>query len=156
MTYATDPQAPQNNEALMDEAAILSFIGDLIQEKRDPNITEENLPQVKEMLLQEVNNAINTHLVNLLSEQDQIELDGLLDKDPSDEELNQFFLQKIPNLEIEIAAALLNFRAAYLYPVTQDTQGAASLQSPIDIQQQPEEEDLSAFAPLPAPLAPGE
>lgn len=73
--------------------------------------------------MKEVNDAINMHLINLLSEKDQIELDDILQKNAPDEELNQFFIRKIPNLEAEIASALLNFRTVYLYkPEEQKTQ----------------------------------
>lgn len=147
-----DQMSPQGAQGMMDEAAILSFIDDLIRDKNDPAITAENLEEVKSILLEEVNNAINTHLVNLLAEQDQIELDSLLDTDPTDEQLNAFFLQKIPNLEIEIAAALLNFRSAYLYPVTQPDQPSIQPQ----YQSEPQQEYLpdESMDVLPAPLLP--
>ncbi len=58
---------------------------------------------------------INTHLVTLLSETDQRELDGLLEKKVTDEELDNFFIKKIPNLSAEIATVLVNFRTAYLF-----------------------------------------
>lgn len=113
----------QNDKAMMDQIALLSFIEDLIKERKDPNITDANIAQVKEVLLKEVNDAINMHLINLLSEKDQIELDDILQRNAPDEELNQFFISKIPNLEAEIASALLNFRTVYLYkPEEQKTQ----------------------------------
>lgn len=151
----TQQMVPSDNQSMMDEAAILSFIDDLIRDKNDSTITPGNVSQVREMLLEEVNNAINTHLVNLLSEPGQIQLDQLLDKDPSDDELNQFFLQKIPNLEIEIAAALLNFRSAYLYPVTQPERQFDNFGSP----QSPgatedNRNDDASYLPLPAPILP--
>lgn len=107
-----------DDKALMDRAAMESYVDDLLRDRADPNIKPENLPQAKQVLLAKVNEAINVHLVSLLTDQDKIALDDLLAKNPSNEELDKFFLEKVPNLQVEIASALLNFRAAYLYPVT--------------------------------------
>lgn len=106
-----------NNKAAMDQAALASFIYKLIDERKDPNITDATKPQVKAMLLSQLNEAINTHLINRLSEKDQLALDDLLNTNPSDDDLNKFFMDSVPNLEVEIASALLNFRTAYLTPI---------------------------------------
>lgn len=110
---------PKKDNALRDQVALLSFVDDLIRERKDPNINEKNIANVRALLLKEVNEAVNTHLVSLLTERDQIELDVLLERKMTNEQLDDFFRKKIPNLEVEIASALLNFRAAYLYPLTQ-------------------------------------
>jgi len=112
-----NPTQPKKDNALRDQVALLSFVEDLIKERKDPNINEKNIANVRALLLKEVNEAINTHLVSLLTERDQIELDVLLEKKMTNEQLDDFFRKKIPNLEVEIASALLNFRAAYLYPL---------------------------------------
>ena len=106
------------NKAVRDQIALLTFIDDIIKERKDPDVKPENISQVKAVLLKEVNDSINRHLISLISEKDQVELDELLEKNVTDDELNEFFLKKIPQLEAEIASVLLNFRAAYLYPVT--------------------------------------
>lgn len=127
----TDQNAnqPKNDRAARDQVALVSFIDDLIKERKDPNIKPENLAQVKELLLKEVNDAINRHLVSLLADKDKLELDTLLDKNPTTEDLDQFFSSKITNLEAEIASALLSFRSAYLFPVTQ-TKSSNKLETP--------------------------
>ena len=112
---------PNKDNALRDQVALLSFVEDLIKERKDPNINEKNIANVRALLLKELNDAINTHLVSLLTEKDQIELDVQLEKKMTNEELDDFFRKKIPNLEVEIASALLNFRAAYLYPLGSKT-----------------------------------
>ncbi len=112
-----NPAQPKKDNALRDQVALLSFVDDLIKERKDPNVNEKNIADVRALLLKELNDAINTHLVSLLTERDQIELDVLLEKKMTNEELDDFFRKKIPNLEVEIASALLNFRAAYLYPL---------------------------------------
>lgn len=106
-----------SEQSLKDQVALVSFVEDLIKERKDPNITDANVNQVKAMLLREVNDSINAHLINLLSGDDQKALDSLLDTSPADDAINAFLTQKIPNLEIEIAAALLSFKEAYLLPV---------------------------------------
>ncbi len=65
------------------------------------------------MLLKQLNEMINTHMINLLSDKDKIELDKLLDNNASNEELDKFFERKILNLKSEIASVLLDFRASF-------------------------------------------
>lgn len=103
-------------QGIRDQVALLSFIEDLLKEKNDPSIKPEALPQLKAALLKELNDTINTHMVAVLSDMDQKELDILLKNNCSDEELDSFFVKKIPNLTAELASVLLNFRAAYLLP----------------------------------------
>lgn len=105
---------------LKDQAALLSFIDEMMKERNDPNITDKNREQMRAFLLYKANEAINTHLITLLSEEDQKELDALLERNASNQELDEFFKKKIPNLSVEIATALLNFRAAYLFPVLKE------------------------------------
>jgi len=68
-------------------------------------------------LLRELNAVINRHLITLLPEKEIGALDEPMDQDATDYALDQFTVRNIPNLEVEIASVLLNFRAAYLYPV---------------------------------------
>lgn len=114
--HTTNKTIP-DDKAMMDQAALASFVDKLIEERKDPNVTEASKLQVKAMLLSELNEAINTHLINRLSEKDQLALDDLLNTNPSDDDLNKFFMDTVPNLEVEIASALLNFRTAYLTPI---------------------------------------
>ena len=93
----------------------MSFIDDVLKEKNDVSLTADQLTQIKTLLLKELNEKVNTHLVALLSEKDQIELDELLNKNVNDEELDKFFQTKIPNLIPEMTSVLLNFRMDYLY-----------------------------------------
>ncbi len=106
-------------QGVRDQVALLSFIENLIKEKNDPQINEKNIDQVKMVLLRQLNEMIDTHLISMLDEGSQRELDQLLDKNIPNKELEDFFKSKIPNLDVEIANVLLNFRAAYLYPLTQ-------------------------------------
>ncbi len=116
-----DQNKAPSDKAMADQAALLSYVDDLVRDRKDPTVNDQNIKLVKAALLQEVNNDINLQMIKLLSDMDKVKLDELLDKNPSDDELNQFFMDKIPNLEQEIAAVLLNFRAAYLLPVMGET-----------------------------------
>jgi hypothetical protein len=102
---------------MQDHMAIRSFVDKLIEERNDPDVTEERKPVVQAMLIKKVNEAVNEHFISLLKDEDVMELDKLLEAKIPDNELNDFFRKKIENISIEIATALLNFRAAYLYPV---------------------------------------
>ena len=110
-------QSALNNQpqGVRDQVALLSFVDNLIKEKNDQSVKPDALPQVKAALLNELNQMINTHMVAILSDVDQRELDVLLKNKVSDEELDNFFKKKIPNLTAELASVLLDFRAAYLY-----------------------------------------
>lgn len=106
---------PINKTGYKDQLALLTFVDNLIRERKDPRVNESNMAQIRELLLKQINEEVNTHLVVLLQDKDQAELSVLLDKNVSNDELNTFFKNKIPNFEVEMAAALLNFRSAYLY-----------------------------------------
>ena len=105
------------DQALEDQVELLSFVHDIIREKNDPTIKPENVQDITLMLLGQLNESINTHLIMLLPEKDQLALDKLMDQDATNYELDQFMERKIPNMKAEIASVLLDFRAVYLYPV---------------------------------------
>jgi len=105
-------------QSVRDQVALLSFVENLIKEKNDPTIKPEELPQVKAILLNELNQMINTRMVRLLDAPDQRELDILLKNKVPDEELDKFFEKKIPNLTVELASVLIDFRTAYLLPLS--------------------------------------
>ncbi len=96
------------------QSALYSFIDDLLTEVNTNEVSPEDLPQLKALLMLELQEVINVHLVSKLSENDQQELEKMLDRDAPAKELDQFFTQKIPNLEGEIMIALLSFRSAFL------------------------------------------
>lgn len=104
-------------QEMSDEMVLLAFVDELIAAKKDPSITQDNLQQVRQTLFNEVNDSINSHLIGLMNEENQIELDKLLDDEVSDDVLNAFFVKTIPQLENEITQALVNFREVYLADV---------------------------------------
>jgi len=130
---------------VLDQVALLSFIDDLIRDRKDPNITEKNMEEMRAMLLKKVNEEINIHMINCLTDKDRVELDMMLDKNPSDKELHEYFVKKIQNLDIEIAAAMLKFRASYLYPVNQELQNIS--QGKVDMPVAPQTEKSNGSSP---------
>lgn len=113
------PADQYEKNKMIDQVALVSYVDDLIRERKDTNITEANRAEVRALLLKKVNEEINIHMINSLTDNDKVELDTMLDKNPSDKELHEYFVSKIPNLDVEIASVMLRFRAAYLLPVTQ-------------------------------------
>jgi len=134
---------------MQDQMAIQTFVDKLIEERKDPEVTTETLPVVRSLLIKKVNEAINEHFISLLSDTDVAELDKLLEGNIPDTQLNDFFKKKIENVSVEIATALLNFRAAYLYPVwkkQQEEQSKAVLEKQ---QEKAEKKDISHLPPAP-------
>jgi len=105
-------------EAIKDQIVLLSLVDDLI--KNNCHIKPEEIPKVRITLLNQANERVFTHLVGLLSERDQKELDTFLEGVPSNKEMWRFISHKIPNLEGQIVNAFLQFRDSYL---AQDNKG---------------------------------
>lgn len=154
----TDQPVVPSEKTVKDQIALLSFVDEIIKERKDPTTTQENLQKVREILLKQVNDAINRQLIGLLTDKDQIELDDLLEKNVKDEEIDSFFAKKIPNLESEIASILLNFRAAFLYPVrdrlqqeAQQKSNSQNMQPPPPPDPAPVENGSSFLPPAPVP-----
>lgn len=133
--------------SLQDQMAIKTFVDKLIEERKDPEVTEQTLPVVRSLLIKKVNDAINEHFISLLNDSDVVELDKMLEGNAPDNEVNDFFRKKIENVPVEIATALLNFRAAYLYPVWQKQQEQQVVAS------QKKEEKVETDHLPPAPVA---
>ncbi|OGK17451.1 hypothetical protein A2774_00265 [Candidatus Roizmanbacteria bacterium RIFCSPHIGHO2_01_FULL_39_12c] len=144
MTDQNKSSLQQQPKSVRDQVALLGFLDNLIKEKNDPSLTPEKLPQVKAALLQELNEMINSHMVKLLSEDAQRRLDAIFDRNASDEEIDDFFINNIPILSAEIASVLLDFRAAYLYPLQTPTQQKIQERTTVNIQPPP--------PPAPAPV----
>jgi len=133
----TIPADQYEKNKVMDQVALLSFVDELIRERKDPNVSEKNMAEVRALLLKQVNEEINTHMINCLTDTQRVELDVMLDKNPTDKELHEYFVLKIPNLSIEIASVMLRFRAAYLLPVTSElksvSDGTSSVVASVDV-----------------------
>src|SRR3989338_5008431 len=159
MTDQNQSSLQQQPKSIRDQVALLSFLDNLIKEKNDPLIKPEQLQQVKAALLQELNEMINIQMVKSLSEADQRQLDAMFDIKANDEEIDDFFVKKIPNLSAEIASVLLDFRAAYLTPLNapsgqtqQQNQNLPPSQSVAQNPQAPSQTRPDFPPPSPVPL----
>lgn len=90
------------------------FIEKLMGEAQDPSVTPENRAQMKEVLINELDEELNAHLVNVLAEKDRILLEELLNTHPNNDQIGAFLMEKIPNFQAEVTVCLLNFRSSYL------------------------------------------
>ena len=145
-------QMDDYKKQMKDQVAIGSYVDKLIEERKDPEVTAETLPIVRDLLIKKTNEAINEHLISLLSDADVLELDKLLDAKATEDQLNDFFRAHVDNVSIEIATALLNFRAAYLYPVWKKQQEEASAKL-IAEEQKKKSEKVEVGSLPPAPVA---
>lgn len=146
----TQQDMDKYKSSLQDQMAIKSFVDKLIEERKDPEVTAENLPVVRSLLIKKVNEAINEHFISLLSDTDVAELDKLLEGNIPDTQLNEFFKKKIDNISVEVATALLNFRAAYLYPVWKKQQEEQNKVTVIENKNEKEEKvDIGHLPPAP-------
>lgn len=133
----TDQNNPGKNIA--PEKLLEEFVDGLIKEKNSPYVTDQNREEVKKTLLDDISDAVNRKLIAELSDQQVDELNVLLEKKASDDEVNIFFKSKIANIDQVIAQALTDFRAGYL---------TVNYQPEKKIDEKPKEELL----PLPAPV----
>jgi hypothetical protein len=130
------------------EVALLDFVQKLLDERKDPKIKPEDVPAARSLLLQEVHEHINRALIRALTDLQQIELGKFLDTKPDGGGLDMFFEQKIEDMDVVIARALLEFRNAYLAPkidLNSVVQGQVEVKK-----EEPKKEDFSM--PLPAPV----
>lgn len=112
------PQTPSEQNVVYDQMAIEGFAEDLIKERFTETLSEAEHENIKKTLVSELHDHINKTLIDSISEQDQVELENILDMEAPDQVLDVFFEQKIPDMAAKVAAALLEYRAIYLYPVT--------------------------------------
>lgn len=97
-----------------EEKAIATYVEGLMKEKNDPHITDANRAQAKDFLIGEVVDAMNKKLISLLPDAKVDELNKLLDRNATDDEIGAFFAKEIPNREEVIAQILADFRTGYL------------------------------------------
>jgi hypothetical protein len=148
-----------NNQALKDKIALYDFIAELLTLRTDLNLSTEEKPLVIEQLVKELDYTINAHLMDLLSDQAVDEFNTLLDANPSDDQINDFFTKHIPNLSTEIAAAMLEFKTIFLYNPEGDAAAQKPAQAPMaapsvqaPVANEAHEGDASMETPPPAPV----
>lgn len=117
----------QPSQAVKDKIALYDFVSELLPLRPELNLTAEEKPLVIEQLVKELDYTINAHLMDLLSDQAIEEFNTLLDSNPTDEQVDEFLANRIPNLSTEIAAAMLEFKTIFLYNPEAD----AGAQAPV-------------------------
>lgn len=103
------PQTPPSSPSLE------QFVDQLIKEKNFPKDLDEAVKkQIKKDLMFRLNDYINAKLVAALPEKEVEEFEKLLEKKASQEEVQKFFQDKIPNLSTFLSQVFLDFRKTYL------------------------------------------
>jgi len=94
---------------------LLAFVDRLIEEKKYPaDLEKEVIDQIKSDLLKRVEDRVNMTIISNLSEDKLVEFNKMIDSNVSDEEMQKFCSNSIPNLSQLIATELIVFRQTYL------------------------------------------
>ena len=91
------------------------FVDRLVLEKKFPeDLEKEVVDQIKADLLARVEARVNAILISNFSPEKLEEFNKLLDNDISDEEMQKFCSDNIPDLQQLIASELIVFKQKYL------------------------------------------
>lgn len=91
-----------------------TFVDRLVEEKKYPeNLEQGVIDQIKADLLSRVEDRVNMVVISNLSEEKLVEFNELMDKNVSDEEMQKFCSDNIPDLAQLIASELIVFRQTY-------------------------------------------
>lgn len=90
------------------------FVEKLIEEKNFPDLAPEVYEQVKKDLVQKLQETINARAIASLPQDKLEELNEMLDKGTSDEEVQKFMEANVPNAESFLTTVLMEFRKSYL------------------------------------------
>jgi hypothetical protein len=93
---------------------ISTFVDNLIEAKGLTYLDEKILEQMKQDLIDRVENRINAVVASNIPESARAQFEKLLDSDSSDEDVTKFCAEKIPNLQELISVDLAQFQSVYL------------------------------------------
>ena len=93
---------------------LLQFVEDLYNAKGYKHLSPERHDEIVNELFQKVNDFLLEKSIAALSDKDTLALDKLLDQNASDEKIQEFFSEKIPNAPSFIGSVLYEFRKIYL------------------------------------------
>lgn len=91
-----------------------TFIDKLIEEKGLEYLDEETLEQIRKDLLGRLEDRINATILENMPPANLEEFEKKLDDEASNEEIQTYCAEKIPNLQEIIAAELLVFKQTYI------------------------------------------
>ncbi|MEI7578853.1 MAG: hypothetical protein WCJ58_02305 [bacterium] len=95
---------------------VLSFMMQLVQERYGDEVELDFLNQEADRLYDIFGNNLVGYFEPMLSEEQKKSFDQLVAMKGSQEQLLQFLIEAIPNLEQQILQVLVDFRADYLSP----------------------------------------
>lgn len=96
------------------DATTVQYIDRLIAEKNFPALTDEVRSQIKKDLLDRLNDTINAKVITALSDEDLAGFEKLIDQNASQEDVQKYIEEKIPDSTTFLAGVLLEFRKSYL------------------------------------------
>lgn len=108
---------------------VLSFMMELVQEKFGSEVDAEFLNQESTRLYNLFGNNLVGYFEPMLTPDQKQEFDLLVQQTDNQENLLNYLMQAIPNLEQQILQVLINFRLEYLQP-QQPVTGAQAPQTP--------------------------
>lgn len=93
---------------------VLSFMMQLVQERYGDEIDIEFLNGEADRLYDMFGNNLVDYFEPMLSEDQKMQFDQLVNTAPEQEKLLEFLINNIPNLEQQILQVLVDFRTQYL------------------------------------------
>ena len=90
------------------------FVESLIEDKGLSDLDPMMVTEMKNDLLNRIEDRLNFIIVNNMPEANIAEFDKMMDENKSDEEVQKFCEEKIPGLDALMAVELANFREIYL------------------------------------------
>lgn len=92
---------------------LMEYVDKLVAEKDLSNLDKEVLNQMKKDLYERLEDRVNAVILEKMPPEKLEEWNQMLDNS-SDEEMQQFCLDNVPDMEQAIANELLSFRNTYL------------------------------------------
>lgn len=90
------------------------FVDRMMLEKEYPPLDDAVMAQIKEDLLDRLDDYINARIIAAMTDEQAQEFNTLLKGDPTKDEVQQFIAQCIPDGAEFISLTLLEFRREYL------------------------------------------
>jgi hypothetical protein len=105
--------------AIKDQVALLHFVDNCMMSNHHDKPNDR--ARLRRSYLEQLYQEIYTHIVSALAEKDRQALNKLLDQLPSNQEMDRFLMQRIPDMETKIAGAMLKFRDTH-FPLSGQSQ----------------------------------
>lgn len=90
------------------------FVEKILQDKDVSSTDSEVRKQLKQDLVKRANDLINRRVIEQLNPQDTVEFENLLDKNPEEDQVQEFLKKKVKNVSQIVTSALLELRSMYM------------------------------------------